>query len=62
MEQVFHKKNDYPKWVINQVVEQIEAKHRTVTHSNYLPMDVLEQSSTTNEEKIHLLLLPFQEQ
>ena len=48
---VFHEKNDYPKWVINYVVEQVEAKHRTVTHSNNLPMDNFEQLSATNEEK-----------
>ena len=27
LKQVLHEKNDYPKWVINQVVEQVEAKH-----------------------------------
>ena len=51
LKQVFHKKNDYPKWVINQVVEQVEAIHQTVTHSNNLPMDDFEQPSTTNEKK-----------
>ena len=51
LKQVFHEKNDYPKWVINQVVEQVEAKHRTVTHSNNLPMDDFEQPFATNEEK-----------
>ena len=62
LQQVFHEKNDYPKWVINQVVEQIEAKHQTVIHSNNLPMDDFEQPSATNEEKSHLLLLPYQGQ
>ena len=62
MKQVFHEKNDYPKWVINQVVEQIEAKHQTVIHSNNLPMDDFEQPAATNEEKSHLLLLPYQGQ
>ena len=61
LNQVFHEKNDYPKWVINQVVEQVEAKHRTVRHINNLAMDV-EQPSATNEEKSHLLLLPYQGQ
>ena len=60
MKQVFHEKNDYPKWVINQVVEQVEAKHQTVIHSD-LPMDDFEQPAT-NEEKSHLLLLPYQGQ
>ena len=60
--QVFYEKNDYSKRVINQVVEQVEAKHGTVTHSNNLPMDDIEQPSATNEEKCHLLLLPYQEQ
>ena len=62
LKQVFHEKNRYRKWVVNQVVEQVKAKHRTVTPSNILPMDVLEQLFTTNEEKTHLLLLPYQGQ
>ena len=33
LKQIFHEKNDYPKWVINQVAEQVEAKHRTVTNT-----------------------------
>ena len=61
LKQVFHKKNDYPKWVINQVVEQVEAKQRTVMHSNNLPMDDFEQPSA-NEVKSHLLLLPYKGQ
>ena len=60
LKQVFREKNDYPKWVINQVVEQVEAKHRTVTHSNNLPIDDFEQPSATNKEKSPSLLLPYQ--
>ena len=61
LKQVFHEKNDYPKWVINQVVGQIEARHGTVIHSNNLPMDDFEQSSATNEEKspVRVWLLPM---
>ena len=33
------------------VVEQVEAKHRTVIHSNNLRMDYFEQPSATNEIK-----------
>ena len=55
-------KNDYPKWVISQVVEQVETKHQTVIHSNNLLKDDSEQPSATNEEKSHLLLLPYQGQ
>ena len=62
LKQVFHEKNDYPKWIINQVVEQVQAKHQTVTHSNNLPMGDFEQLSATNEEKSHFLLLPYQGQ
>ena len=62
MKQVFHEKNDYPKCVINQVVEQVEAKYRTVMHGNNLPMDDFEQPSAKNEKKNHLLLLSYQEQ
>ena len=39
LKQVFHEKDDYPKWLINQDVEQVEASHRTATHSNNLSMD-----------------------
>ena len=59
---MFHEKNDYPKWVINQGVEQVEAKYRNVTHSNNLPMDDFEQTFATNQEKSYLLLLPYQGQ
>ena len=62
LKQVFHEKNDYPKWVINLIVEQVEAKHRTVIYSNSLPMDDFEQPSAANEEKTHLLLLLCQGQ
>ena len=62
LKQVFHEKNDYSKWVIDQVVEQLKPKHQTVTHSNNLPMDVLEHPSASNKEKSHLLLLPYQGQ
>ena len=62
LKQVFHEKNDYPKWVINQIVEQVEAKHRTVIHSNSLPMNDFEQPSAANEEKRHLVLLLYQGQ
>ena len=48
LKQVFREKNYYPKWVINQVIEQVEAKHQTLTHNNNLPMDDFEQPSTTN--------------
>ena len=37
LKQAFHEKNDYPKWIINQVAEQVKAKHGAVTHSNNLP-------------------------
>ena len=56
MKQAFHDKNDYPKWVINQVLEHVEAKYQAVTHSNNLPMNVLEQPSASDEEKSYLLL------
>lgn len=51
LRQVSYEKNDCPKWVIKQIVEQVEAKHRTVTHSNKFPMGDFEQPSTTNKEK-----------
>ena len=61
LKQVFHEKNDYPKWIINQVVGKVEARHGTVIHSNNLPMDDFEQPSATNEEKspVRVRLLPM---
>ena len=59
LKQVFYEKIFYPKWVIKQVVEQEKTKHQTVTHSNNIPIGVLEQPSATSEEKINLLLLPY---
>ena len=29
LKKVFHEKNDYPKWVINQVLNEVEEKHKT---------------------------------
>lgn len=37
----------------------MKTKHQTVTHSNNIPIGVLEQPSGTSEEKISLLLLPY---
>ena len=38
------------------VVEQVEAKHRTVIHSNNLRMDYFEQPSATNEIKSYFFI------
>ena len=59
MKQAFHDKNDYPKWAINQVSEHVEAKYQAVTHSNNLPMNILEQPSASGKEKSYLLLLHY---
>ena len=59
LKQVYHEKNDYPKCVTSQVVEQAESKHQTVTHANNLPVDDFEHTSATNKEKGHLILLQY---
>ena len=55
---VFHEKNDYPKWVINQVLNEVEEKHKTNVNN------VSEESkvSPVTDLKRHLLVLPFQGQ
>ena len=59
LKQVYHEKNDYPKCVTSQVVEQAESKHQTVTHANNLPVDDFKQTSATNKEKSYLILLQY---
>ena len=51
VKQVFYEKNDYLKWVINQFVEKVGAKHQTVICSNNLPTYNFEQPSVANEKK-----------
>ena len=42
-----------------QVVQHIKAKHRTVTHNNSLPMDVLEQPNLPQQMKKKVICYYF---
>ena len=55
---MFHEKNDYPKWVVNQVLIEVEEKHKTSVN------DVSKESQVSHvtDLKRHLLGLPFQVQ
>ena len=50
----FHKKNGYPMWMINQVMETVKETNNTETTSAN-ELDTLE----TNNEKLHSLILPY---
>ena len=54
LKKVFHEKNDYHKWVINQVLNEVEEKHKTSLNN------VSEESKvfSVTDLKRHLLVLP----
>ena len=58
LKKVFHEKNDYPEWVINQVLNEVEEKHKTSVNN------ISEESkvSPVTDLKRHLLVLPYQGQ
>ena len=58
LKKVFNENNDYPKWVINQVVNEVEEKHRNSVNN------VSEESkfSPVTDLKRHFLVLPYQGQ
>ena len=58
LKKVFNEKNDYPKWVINQVVNEVEEKHKNSVNN------VREESkvSPVTDLKRHFLVLPYQGQ
>ena len=58
LKKVFHEKNDYPKWVINQVLNEVEEKHQTSVNN----VSEESQVSPVTELKRHLLVLPYQGQ
>ena len=55
LKKVFHEKNDYPKWVIHQVLNEVEEKHKTSVN------DVSKESkvSPVTDLKLYLLILPY---
>ena len=56
LKKFFHEKDDCSKWVINQVLNEVEEKHKTSVN------DVSEESqvSPVTDLKRHLLVLPYQ--
>ena len=58
LKKVFDEKNDYPKWIINQVLNEVEEKLKTSVNN------VSEESKVSPETdlKQHLLVLPYQGQ
>ena len=49
---VFEKFNNYPKWVIMQLLEEVKYNHHRTSH------EVLQIKEVNNDQKSHLLLLP----
>ena len=50
---VFEKFNNYRKWVIKQLLEEIKYNHHGTSH------EVSQINEVNNDEKSHLLLLPY---
>ena len=55
---VCHEKNDYPKWVINQVLNKVAEEHKTSENN----VSEETQVSPVTDLKCHLLVLPCQVQ
>ena len=55
---MLHEKNGYPKWVINQVLNEVEEKHKT----NVNNVSEKSQVSPVTDLKRHLLVLLYQGQ
>ena len=60
LKNVFHMKNGYPKWVINQVLDQVKAEQQ----ENALPNEHIDSQENQgqpviNEIKSHLLVIPY---
>ena len=53
LKKVFHEKNDYPKWVINQVLNEVEEKHHTSVNN----ISEEWQVSPVTDLKCHLLVI-----
>ena len=52
---VFRHYNNYPMWVVNQIIKQVEHKH---TQQNLVD-NITENNEPSVENKKHLLLLPY---
>ena len=58
LKRVFHERNDYPTWVINQVLNAVEEKHKTSVNN----VSEESQVSPATDLKRHILVLPYQGQ
>ena len=58
LKKVFHEKNDYPKRVINLVLNEVEEKYKTSVNN----VSEESQVSPVTDLKFHLLVLPYQGQ
>ena len=50
--------NDYRKWVLNQLLNEVEEKHKTSLNN----VSKKSQVSAVTDLKRHLLVLPYQDQ
>ena len=50
---VFEKFNNYLEWVIKQLLEEVKYNHHRTSHK------VLQINEVNNDEKSHILLLPY---
>ena len=53
MAYVFEKFNNYPKWVIKQLLEEVKYNHHKINHK------VWQTSEVNDDERSHILLLPY---
>ena len=58
LENVFHEKNNYPKYIVKQILDKAFEEHN---HKNAFNTTLDEQNETEHTtEKKHLLVLPYQ--
>ena len=50
---ILEKFNNYPKWAIKQLLEEVKYNHHRTSH------EVLQINEVNNDEESHLLLLPY---
>ena len=58
LEKVFHEKNNYPKYIVKQILDKAFEEH---SHKNaiYATLDEQNEAEHTTEKK-HMLVLPYQ--
>ena len=61
LEKVFIEKNNYPKYVINQVFSQVKEEHKSRNYNNNIKNSIAVPITIENEnEKRHSLTIPYQ--